>query len=69
VPILGILIGLALAIWQLIAMVIGVKQALDYDDTMKAVIVCVIAWVIMWVVMAIVGFMGIAGAGLGSRFM
>jgi len=69
VPILGILVGLALAIWQLIAMVIGVKQALDYDDTMKAVIVCVIAWVIMWIVMAIVGFMGIAGAGLGSRFM
>ena len=36
---------------------------------MKAVIVCVIAWVIMWIVMAIVGFMGIAGAGLGGRFM
>ncbi|HKW03615.1 MAG TPA: YIP1 family protein [Vicinamibacterales bacterium] len=69
VPILGILIGLALAIWQLIAMVIGVKQALEYDDTVKAVIVCVIAWVIMWIVSAIIGFMGIAGAGLGSRFM
>jgi hypothetical protein len=69
VPILGILVGIAIGIWQLIAMVIGVKQALEYDDTMKAVIVCVIAWVIMWIVMAIVGFMGLATAGFGSRFM
>ncbi|HUL73059.1 MAG TPA: YIP1 family protein [Vicinamibacterales bacterium] len=69
IPILGLLIGLGLAIWQLIALVIGVKQALEYDDTMKAVIVCVIAMVIMWIIMAIVGFMGLAGAGLGSRFM
>jgi hypothetical protein len=69
VPILGILIGLAIAIWTIIAMVIGVKQALEYDDTVKAVIVCVIAWVIMWIVTAMIGFMGIAGAGLSGRFM
>ena len=69
IPILGILIGLALAIWQLIALVIGVKQALEYEDTMKAVIVCVIAMVIMWVIMFTVSLMGLATAGLGSRFM
>ncbi len=69
IPILGLLLGVALAVWGLIAMVIGVKQALDYDDTMKAVIVCVIAWVIMWIVMALVGLMGIAGASLGGRLM
>jgi len=69
VPILGILIGFALAVWQLIAMVIGVKQALEYDDTVKAVIVCVIAWVIMWIITAIVGLMGLAGAGMAGRFM
>ena len=69
IPILGILVGLAIAVWTIIAMVIGVKQALDYDDTVKAVIVCVIAWVIIWIFTAIIGFMGIAGAGLGSRFM
>lgn len=69
VPILGILVGLAIAIWTIIAMVIGVKQALEYDDTVKAVIVCVIAWVIMWIFTVIVGFMGIAGAGLTGRFM
>ena len=32
-------------IWQLVAMVIAVKAALDYQKTEKAVLVCVIGWV------------------------
>ena len=69
VPIINILLFLVLAIWQIAAMVVGVKQALDYDDLVKPAIVCVIAWVIMFVVMSIVGLMGLAGAGVTSRFM
>ncbi len=49
IPILGILISIVLWIWGLVSMVIGVKAALDYDDTMKAVIVCIIAWAIIFV--------------------
>lgn len=67
VPVINILLFLVIALWTIAAMVIGVKAALDYDDVMKAVIVCVIAWVIMFVVSMIAGLitagtMGMAGA-------
>ncbi len=36
----------AASVWMLVAMVIAVRQALDYKGTLRAVIVCVIGWVI-----------------------
>jgi len=45
IPVIGWLITFALWIWGLVAWVIAVRQALDYDDTMRAVIVCLLAWV------------------------
>jgi hypothetical protein len=66
IPLLGWLVLLVVAIWMLVASVIGVRQALDYDDTMKAVIVCVVAWVVMWVVTFIGGMLGFGGQ-LASR--
>lgn len=53
IPILGVLISLALLVWGIVAWVIAVRQALDYDDTMRAVIVCALAWVAMLIVGAI----------------
>ena len=41
------------AIWMLGAMVVAVRQALDYDSTSRAVAVCVVGWVID-VLMAVV---------------
>lgn len=66
IPFLGVLIQFAVAIWILVAMVIAVRQALDYDDTIKAVIVCVVAWVIMVMVTFIAGLMGIGAAGVAG---
>jgi hypothetical protein len=37
----------AASAWMLIAMVIAVRQALDYKSTWRAVIVCVIGWIIV----------------------
>ena len=37
------------AIWMLVAMVIAVRQALDYSSTLRAVGVCVIGWIIQMV--------------------
>lgn len=37
-------------IWMLVAMVIAVKQALDYKSTLRAVGVCVIGWIIQFLV-------------------
>ena len=62
VPVIGWLVALAASIWALIAAVIGVRQALDYDDTLRAVIVCVLAWVAMIVVMMLASLVG-----LGAR--
>ncbi len=52
VRVLGIIPGLAVvvffvaSVWMLIAMVIAVRQALDYQSTLRAVGVCVIGWVV-----------------------
>lgn len=41
----GIVFSIA-SIWMLVAMVIAVRQALDYSGTLRAIGVCVIGWVI-----------------------
>jgi len=40
------------SIWMLIAMVIAVRQALDYSGTGRAVGVCIIGWIIQAVIFA-----------------
>ena len=40
-------------IWMLVAMVVAVRQALDYQSTGRAVGVCVIGWLVQIVVMMI----------------
>jgi len=37
-------------IWMLVAMVIAVRQALDYKSTLRAVLVCFIGWIIQAVI-------------------
>ncbi len=46
IPFLRGIVFLAAGIWMLVAMVIAVRQALDYESTLRAVGVCVIGWVI-----------------------
>ncbi len=45
IPGLGSVVYSAAAIWMLVAMVIAVRQALDYNSTLRAVGVCVIGWI------------------------
>jgi len=49
---LGIVSFIA-SVWMLVTMVIAVRQALDYESTLRAVLVCVIGWIIQWVVIMI----------------
>lgn len=44
------------AVWMLAAMVVGVRQALDYTTTRRAVAVCVMGWVLAIVFVGGVGF-------------
>ena len=52
IRILGIIPGLSFlvysvaAIWMLVAMVVAVRQALDYSGTWRAFGVCIIGWII-----------------------
>ena len=41
------------SIWMLVAMVIAVRQALDYQSTLRAVAVCIIGWVIQAIILMI----------------
>jgi len=59
VPLIGGLIVVAASIWMLIAMVIAVRQALDYTSTWRAVGVCIIGWIVLVIVsMFLAGFVG-----------
>lgn len=59
IPGIGGLLVLACNIWMLAAMVVGVRQALDYTSTWRAVGVCVIGWIILILVqVAIVAIVG-----------
>jgi hypothetical protein len=40
-------------IWMLVAMVIAVRQALDYRSTLRAVGVCIIGWIIQAIILGI----------------
>ena len=63
IPGLTAIVFLIAAIWMLIAMVIAVRQALDYRSTLRAVGVCIIGWIIqaLVVVLAFSVFGGFKG--------
>ncbi len=46
IPGLASVVFLAASIWMLVAMIIAVRQALDYKSTLRAVGVCIIGWII-----------------------
>ena len=33
-------------VWMLVSMIVGVRQALDYESTARAIAVCLIAWIL-----------------------
>jgi len=59
IRVLGIIPGfmaivfLISGIWMLVAMVIAVRQALDYQSTLRAVGVCIIWWIIQAVILGL----------------
>jgi hypothetical protein len=46
VPIFGSLVAFLVDIWMLVAMVVAVRQALDYRSTWRAVAVCMTGFVV-----------------------
>ena len=62
IPFLYEIIFFISGVWMLVAMVIAVRQALDYKSTLRAVGVCIVGWiiqgVIFWLAFAIFGGFG-----------
>jgi hypothetical protein len=54
IPGLTGIVFVAASIWMLTAMIVAVRQALDYQSTLRAVGVCVIGWLVQMLVMALV---------------
>lgn len=54
IPLLGWLVSTAASIWMLVAMVVAVRQALDYRSTGRAVAVCLVGFVGAMIVQAII---------------
>ena len=63
IPMLGAILNFIIGIWMLVAMVIAVRQALDYKSTWRAVGVCLIGWIVQIVIFAL--FLGLVG-GFGA---
>ncbi len=51
IPVAGPVISFAAGIWMLVAMIIAVRQALDYKSTWRAVGVCLIGFIIYFIIM------------------
>ena len=53
IPGLGLITSVVAGVWTLIATVVAVRVALDYDDNVKAIIACLIAAVVLFVASAL----------------
>jgi hypothetical protein len=62
VPILGWLVIAAVALWQLVAGIIAIRQALDFT-TGKAILTALIGWVVVWIINAVL-FAGLFGSAM-----
>lgn len=57
VPGIGWIVYIVTSIWMLAAMVVGVRQALDFTSTGRALAVCAAGWLISLIVAVVVGVM------------
>ena len=53
VPVIGPVVIIITAFWSLATMVVAVRQALDYDSTPRAILVCVIGWIVQLLIIMI----------------
>jgi hypothetical protein len=54
IPGLNVIVNLVAGVWMLVAMVVAVRQALDYSSTGRAVGVCIIGWIVQMVIFVLI---------------
>ncbi len=57
IPVLGGPIYAMASVWMLVAMIVAIRQALDYSSTGRAVGVCLVGWALSLVVAVIIGIL------------
>lgn len=57
IPVVGVPIYIVATIWMLVAMVVAVRQALDYTSTVRAVGVCVAGWALSLAMVGVIGLL------------
>lgn len=62
IPAIGVIISIVVSIWMLVATVIAVRQALDYDNTWRAVGVVAVGWIIYLLILMLLGGLAAGGA-------
>jgi hypothetical protein len=55
IPVLGPILYAVASVWMLLAMVVAVRQALDYTSTIRALAVCAVGWALSLILAAIIG--------------
>ncbi len=66
IPCIGWAIAFAAGIWSMVAGIVAIREAMDFD-TGKAILTVAIAWVIMMVIfMILAAVFGIGGLGMGA---
>ena len=54
IPGIGMLVYSISSLWMLVAMIIAVRQALDYNSTLRAIAVCVIGYVVQILIIVLI---------------
>lgn len=67
IPLLGPIIAFIASVWMLVAMIIAVRQALDYRSTWRAIGVCIIGWVVLLVIQLLL--LWLVGSPVGGEPM
>jgi hypothetical protein len=68
VPVLGGLLSFVVAIWILVAVIVAMRQALDFD-TGKAVLTAIVGFIAYMVLMGVLGIFGLMGGMIASPMM
>ncbi len=63
IPFLGPVISFIVGIWIVVAMVVAIRQALDYKSLGRAAVVCLIAWFVAMSIGVVFGAMLLISAG------
>jgi len=68
IPCIGWAIAFAAGIWSLVAGIVALREAMDFD-TGKAILTALISWIVVWVIFGIIAVaLGMGGMGMGAMF-